>query len=435
MKIILFIFIYIISISDCFSDELKAFVRGKIVIPNNELIKLPKDFPKILETSGKFISKDNTRIKKLYSHSAVSFMSDSAHPRLTGVRLPIKGQPLQGFSGVKSLGNDEFIFIVDNGYGSKKNSPDFPLHFIKMKLNWVKGSYKIKKTSFLHDPDKKIPFLIVNEGTKKRYLTGADLDPESIQVISNRVYIGDEFGPYLIETDMSGKVIKFVQLIFQSKIIKGPDHYSLQLPKYPYIGEYQAKRSGGFEGMALGSKKKFLYPLLEAPLYDKNTGKIESNFLRIFQFDIEEKKFTNISYRYQLEGSGHAIGDFNFISENEALIIERDWGEGDISQACKVKSLNDKCFNNPAKFKRIFKVNMGSIKTDGYVKKTDFIDLLKIQDGEKVISMPFVTIENVDLVKKNHIIVANDNNYAFSSGRKIGHNDDTEIYLLEVEGL
>lgn len=43
-----------------------------------------------------------------------------------------------------------------------------------------------------------------------------------------------------------------------------------------------------------------------------------------------------------------------------------------------------------------------------------------------------MTIENVDRVDDSHIIVANDNNFPFSSGRTIGVADDNEFVLLEV---
>jgi len=40
----------------------------------------------------------------------------------------------------------------------------------------------------------------------RRYLTGGDLDLESVQPIGDFLYFGEEFGPYLIKTDKSGKV-------------------------------------------------------------------------------------------------------------------------------------------------------------------------------------------------------------------------------------
>jgi hypothetical protein len=46
-----------------------------------------------------------------------------------------------------------------------------------------------------------------------------------------------------------------------------------------------------------------------------------------------------------------------------------------------------------------------------------------------------VTIENVDVVDADHIVVANDNNLPFSPGRAIGKNDDNELILLRVPEL
>ena len=60
-------------------------------------------------------------------------------------------------------------------------------------------------------------------------------------------------------------------------------------------------------------------------------------------------------------------------------------------------------------------------------RKIGYIDLLPIEDrtnaaspgrrGWHVYDMPFVTIENVDLVDATHVIVGNDNNLPFSAGR------------------
>lgn len=73
------------------------------------------------------------------------------------------------------------------------------------------------------------------------------------------------------------------------------------------------------------------------------------------------------------------------------------------------------CFDVPAKMKRVYKV-----------------DLAQADGGRFVFTFPFVTIENVDVVDADHIIVANDNNLPFSSGRVLGRNDDNEFILLRV---
>ena len=81
---------------------------------------------------------------------------------------------------------------------------------------------------------------------------------------------------------------------------------------------------------------------------------------------------------------------------------------------------------------------------NGFVRKIGYIDLLNIQDPKGVakvggqngkFTFPFVTIEDVDVVDAEHIIVANDNNLPYSSGRQLGKNDDNEFILLHVPEL
>ena len=47
-------------------------------------------------------------------------------------------------------------------------------------------------------------------------------------------------------------------------------------------------------------------------------------------------------------------------------------------------------------------------------------------------TFPFVTIENVDVVDAEHIVVGNDNNLPYSSGRELGKQDHNELILLRV---
>ena len=52
-----------------------------------------------------------------------------------------------------------------------------------------------------------------------------------------------------------------------------------------------------------------------------------------------------------------------------------------------------------------------------------------------VLTFPFFTIENVDVVDATHIVVGNDNNLPFSSSREPNQADDNELVLLEVGEL
>ena len=151
----------------------------------------------------------------------------------------------------------------------------------------------------------------------------------------------------------------------------------------------------------------------------------------------------NIRWARALEAVDNNIGDFNMIDASTGLVIERDNGEGDARRGCNGPARPD-CFNVPARFKRVYKIDLSQPDAEGFVRKVDFVDLLDIKDPEGkaragsangVFSFPFVTIENVDAVDADQIVVANDNNLPFSSGRAIGKNDDNEFILLRVPEL
>ena len=157
----------------------------------------PADAPEDLKVSGRFTAADGRRVDTIGAIEGTSFLSAKGVPRKTGHRIPIDGQPVQGFSGIKSVGDGTYWVLTDNGFGSKANSPDALLMFHKLKPDWATGKVEMLATIFLHDPDRKVAFRITNETTQKRYLTGADFDIEFIQPIGAEVWFGDEFGPYL----------------------------------------------------------------------------------------------------------------------------------------------------------------------------------------------------------------------------------------------
>jgi glycerophosphoryl diester phosphodiesterase len=124
------------------------------------------------------------------------------------------GQPVQGFSGVQFADDNSFYFLSDNGYGSQDNSADYLLRIYHVDPDFKgtengDGSVDVLGFIQLADPDNKIPFSIVNEGTTERLLTGADFDVESIVLDQDgSIWIGDEFGPYLLHFDAMGKLLE-----------------------------------------------------------------------------------------------------------------------------------------------------------------------------------------------------------------------------------
>ena len=421
-----------------------ALLEGQSVLPAMTLVPPPADAPAELQVSGRFAGPPGQRIDTPESVPGISALSDKAAPRPTGISLPFKGQPVQGLSGIKKLGDGTFIVVTDNGFGSKANSPDAMLMFHVVKPDWKSGAIERVSTTFLHDPDRKVPFRIVNEHSAKRYLTGSDFDLESIQPIGDTLWFGDEFGPFLIKTDRAGKVLQVFETKVDGKIVRSPDHPAMLVPAAPGPVKFEVRRSKGFEGMAASPDGKFLYPLLEGPLVTE-AGEPEAKdgkrYLRILEFDVAKGEFTGKSWKYALEAPNNAIGDFNLIDATSGLVIERDDSEGDPAQACAVGAPKPDCFNVPAKFKRIYKIDLAQADADGFVKKVGFIDLMDIDDPQKLarqgeregrLTFPFFTIENVEVIDGERIVVGNDNNLPFSSSRDPNKADDNEFVLLEV---
>ena len=181
--------------------------------------------------------------------------------------------------------------------------------------------------------------------------------------------------------------------------------------------------SKGFEGGAINASKTKLYFLLEGMVQGDTLGA-----LRINEFDLASHKYTDKKLYYRLDNPANAIGDLAVINDNEYLVIERDNNQG-----------------AAAKFKRIYKIDLSKTDSNGYVAKEEVADLLNIQDpndlngdGKTTFDFPFQTIENVLVIDKNTILVANDNNYPFSTGRP-GNDpqnpviDNNEILQLKLE--
>lgn len=422
-----------------------ANLAGHALIPAQTFLPAPTDAPADLRMSGKFTSA--ARVE------AIGSVEGRSANRPTGVSVPFNGQPVQGHSGIKRVPDGSYWVLTDNGFGSKANSPDAMLYLNRYNIDWKSGELKRLQTIFLHDPDKKVPFRIVHEGTPKRYLTGADFDTESFQLAGGVLWIGDELGPWLIKADMTGKVLAVFETLVDGKPARSPDHPAITTPAAPNVAvDFNVRRSRGFEGMAASKDGSKLYALLEGAMWDattKDTEKLDGReYLRILEFDVASQRWTGRHWKYMLEANGLAIGDFNMIDETTGLVIERDNGEGTPDKACPVVGgvieRATTCFHDLPKIKRVYKIEMSEANVNNAVRKIGYIDLLAINDSNNLarkpkvdgkLSFPFFTIENVDIVDAEHIIVGNDNNLPFSSSRDPNKADDNEFVLLHVPQL
>ena len=425
---------------DVVGKTFPATLAGHAVLEANTIIPAPADAPADAQVSGKFAA-GSARVD---APGTVEGDTGGLHgKRGTGLSFPFEGQPVQGFSGfaMERAEDGSIIALTDNGFGSKLNSPDALLFFHKINPDWETGDVA-RETIFLKDPDKVVPFRIAYEGTAERYLTGADFDLESIQLVDGTLWIGEEFGPYLIEADLDGVVKGVYPTMLNGEEIRSPDHPALRIPAEEGK-DYQSARSGGYEGMALQPGTGLLWAMLEKPLLGSG-----ENALTVMAFDPKTREWTGDVVKFPLAEGATAIGDFNFIDETRALVIERDNGEGDPSLKCEGEPTAD-CFPAPAMVKRVVLVDMSDVHEDGTVRRIGHIDLMDIADPDGIArletaaardltgkyTMPFFTIEDVMKVDDTHIIVANDNNLPFSSGRRLDAPAANEFLLLSVPEL
>lgn len=421
--------------------EYPATLAGHALLPARSFIPAPKDAPADLQVSGKFTT--GRRV------DAIGTVEGQSAGRPSGVSLPFQGQPLQGHSGIKRMADGSYWVLTDNGAGSKANSPDFMLYLSRYQIDFAQGGVTRLETIFLRDPDRKVPFRIANEGTAERYLTGADFDVEGFQFAGDSIWIGDEFGPFLVKADRKGRVQAVFETQVDGKVVRSPDHPAVTTPGAPGGSvDFQVRRSKGYEGLASSPDGKKLYAMLEGALWDSQAKAYEQldgrQYLRVLEFDVATERWTGRHWKYVLEANHHAIGDVNMIDASTALVIERDNGEGTIDKACPEGQRRPDCFHDLAKFKRVYKVELGEANVGGALRKIGYIDLMAIRDPKGlsrkpltrgVFTFPFFTIENVDIVDARHIVVGNDNNLPFSSSREPNQADDNEFILLEVEAL
>lgn len=350
--------------------------------------------------------------------------------------LPFGGQPAQGFSAIIPDGDGAYLALVDNGFGSRDNSPDFLLRIYFLSPDFRmsgggEGRIEVDGYINLSDPAGYMPYPITAERQclgapepcipvdsavrSERLLTGADLDPESLQLVADgSFWIGDELGPYLLHFNADGTLMEApVEL------------YGLVSDSRPgaLAATRTLRRSRGFENLGLAPSGRFLYPMLEGALH------AQAGQLNIYTFDIETRRYLNPSayepsFRYLPDPLATAVGTFKLEDEDTALVLERDSGEGP-----------------QAVHKMLYRVHFSSTDEQGFLIKSEIADLLNIKDphdldgdGETVFGLPMSTLEGLVILDDGQVGIISDNNYPFgrARGEEAGP-EATEFILLRLE--
>lgn len=352
-------------------------------------------------------------------------------PPFPNGRVPpfVDKQPVQGFSSVLRTSKGDFLGMPDNGFGTKESSPDYILRVYRISPDFKTrrggdGTIEVKSFITLRDPHRKINFPILAERDvypgsttpvdprirRNRWLTGWDFDIESVrEAHDGTLWFGDEFGPFLIHTDATGKVLEAPYPL-----------PNVQSPQNPFLGSgtFNLPRSKGFEGMAISPDGKTLYPMLEGAL----TTDADQRRLIINEFDIRKRRYTGRQWFYRLDDPLFAIGDLTTVEKGLFLVIERDNNQG-----------------AAAVFKKIFIVDFRQRDAAGFLVKYEVADLMQIEDPfdlgglGPVFTFPFQTIESVIPLGGRWLGILDDNNYPFSAARTPGEPDPNEFIIIRLD--
>ena len=344
-------------------------------------------------------------------------------PNTEPAPVPGARQPVGGFSALLDApGRDTFYAMPDNGFGNKANSRSFLLRVYRVRTELAtarggSGDVEILDWITLRDPDRRIPFQIVNEATSERRLTGGDLDIESFRIARDgTLWFGEEFGPFLVHTDATGRVL---EAPIPLPDVKSPDYP----PDYraPYAGSANLRSSNGFEGMALSRDGKTLHPTLEGPVAGD-----DPTVRRMYTFDVRTRRYTGERRSYRVADPGHLVSDLTSLDKHRLVALERDNLEG-------AAALHKRGF--------IF-----DLRTAG---KREVLDLLDLADPFGIsprgarpgdigigdpFSMPYVTIEAVLPTGGRRLAVVNDTNFG-SRGRNPSRPDDSDFIEVNVPAL
>lgn len=333
-----------------------------------------------------------------------------------------QSQPVQGFSALWPADNTGRLWwvLIDNGFGAKINSADALLRIYRARITWAtsgaEGNGRIAidpEFIQLADPDRKLPFPIARGDTRDRWLTGADLDPESfVRMPDASFWIGDEFGPFLIHVDTTGKVLAPpVEL----PNLRSPDHPHLQAADAGLTSAAQVRRSRGFESLAAGAAFKRLYAALES-------APVSEGERRIYAFDPTAGAFSGESWSLRLEGDAltELVGleqIFGADCADQFLALERDGAQG-----------------ADAKIKRIHRVRVSGPAA----VITLLVDLLDVLNPDALgnhparFTFPYITTEAVWPLDRSTLVVVNDNNFPNGGGRPGAPRDATEFIRLRL---
>ena len=213
--------------------------------------------------------------------------------------------------------------MPDNGFGSKANSRDFLIRAYTSGPHFKTARRRIgqRPGRRLHLVPRSRPpvgFPIVNEAPSSRLLTGADIDPESLQRGRNGdLWVGDEFGPWILHFDARGRLL--------DAAVRGPG--GIKSPNNPFLGGPPPPSPTAAASRPWGSARtaSTCTPPSKAP----RSPRPARSRRYVYEFSVGRRAFTGRVLHYRTRGTGQPasrhVGD---LEGRRLVVIERDAGSG-----------------------------------------------------------------------------------------------------------
>jgi glycerophosphoryl diester phosphodiesterase len=353
-----------------------------------------------------------------------------------GFEFPLESQPVEGFSGViEGRRPGEYLAMPDNGFGNQANSGDFLIraYYIRPDFKTSKGGsgqveVDTDEGEFIsfRDPHGYMPWVPTLTTNPERLLTGADIDPESIQRGRNGdLWVGDEFGPWILHFDADGVLLEAPIDFPDLKAVTNKDPDRADDP-------VTVNNSRGLEAIALSDNGRWLTVVFEGAVIGDDPFS-----RRVYQYNTRTGVLTRLrDYRVTAADATQAnarfVSDANALNSHTLIVIERDGGSG-----------------ASANYRKVYTVDLRRTGPDGGLRKTEVVDLAAIPDPDGV-SLPAIhpgdvglgnpfkvtceSIEAIHVISHSRLLLGCDNNFP-NSGRNPARADDNEFIVVKVPGL
>jgi glycerophosphoryl diester phosphodiesterase len=318
---------------------------------------------------------------------------------VNGVKVPFDSQPVGAISAiVPGQYAGTWIAISSGQFDKPENSADYLLRFYVLELDFLTadggtGEVNILDRFAMGDPLGKQAEIIINNDTRSRNFSGADLVPRAVARFGSTLWVAEAQGPSLLRFDGYGKL--------QEAPIVLPD--------------------GVLQGMNITLDRSALIIAQRDP---KMPGRI------IFRsLDLRSRALSLLPIDYRTERNSYQVGGLVMVNAQQALLVEFDTQQ-----------------HSRASFKRIYQIDITA--EDG--QKTELVDLMGISDPEalstspaiehvrgaygvgELFKFPYSTITTLYPLDPQTLVVANNNRLPFGLGRSRTQADSTEFIAIRL---